>query len=152
MGPWNMGSSGVFQEWAWRCPVQKKNPLSTFHRPAQTNKGNSLPSVCCGMHISTVLDLHRFVRRLYEAPELALDVMLCHADVAEHVGRPILCIYVVLFRGVRLEPPPAEFAVACMKTGQRVLLALVETKIPSSAKYASWAEPLPTRHGRKRGF
>src|SRR5260221_9733979 len=40
-----------------RC--KKKNPLSTFFHPAQRNEG-SLPSVCGRMHISTILNFHRF--------------------------------------------------------------------------------------------
>jgi hypothetical protein len=46
----------------------------------------------------------------------------------------------------------AELAVACLKTRQRMLLPLVESKIPPSAEYASRAKPLPARHGGKRGF
>jgi hypothetical protein len=57
--------------------------FSTFYRPGQMNKTTS-PSMCGGMHIGTVLDFHRFTRRLYEPPKFALDVMFCHTNVIEY--------------------------------------------------------------------
>ena len=41
--------------------AKKKIPLSTFFHPTQRNEG-SLPSVCGRMHISTILNFHRFMR------------------------------------------------------------------------------------------
>jgi hypothetical protein len=129
---------------------KKNNPFSTSCHLAQTNKKKLSPSVRGGMYISSILNLHRFMRRLYEAPKLTLDVVLRHAHVAKRVSCRVIGVCIILFRGTRLEPPPAEFAIACLKTGQRMFLALVETKIAPSAKYASRAKPLPARHGRKR--
>jgi|SRR5712671_7188267 len=99
------------------------------------------------MHIGTVLNFHRFMRRLYEPPKLALDVILCHTHVTKYSVCDVFRIRIVRFRGMRLKPPPAEFAVACLKARQRVLLALVKTEVPPSTDYASGTKPLPTWHG-----
>jgi hypothetical protein len=102
------------------------------------------------MYISTVLNFDRFVRGLHQAPKFALDVILRHAHVAKRVGCWIVIrIITLLLRGVCLEPPPAKFAVACLKTRQGMFLSLVESKIAPGAEYASWAKPLPARHRGK---
>ena len=108
--------------------------------------------MCGGMNISAIFDFHRFMRRLYEAPKLALDIIFRHTDVVKHIDCRVFFVRVVLIRGVRLEPPPAELPVACLKTRQGMFLALIEPKIPPSAEYASRAKPLSTRHRRERGF
>lgn len=151
-GSLEYGSIGCVSRVGIALPDKEKKSVQNFLSSDVKRKKRTLPSVCGGMHISTVLDLHRFVRRLYEAPKLALDVILCHTDVTKHVRCEVFFARVVLFRGMRLEPSSTELAVACLKTGQRMLFPLVETKIPSSSEYAGWAVPLPTRHSRKRGF
>jgi hypothetical protein len=151
-GSLEYGSIGCVSRVGIALPDAEKNSIQNFLSSHVNKKKRTLPSVCGGMHISTILDLHRFVRRLYEAPKFALDVILCHADITKHVRCGVFFACVVLFRGMCLEPPSTELAVACLKTGQRMLLPLVKTKIPPSSEYASRAVPLPTRHSRKRGF
>jgi hypothetical protein len=132
--------------------AEKKNSVQYFlpSNQDEQKKNKISPSVCGGMHISTILNLHCFMRRLYEAPKLALNVVLRHTHIAKRVGCRVIGVCAILFRGMHLEPPPAEFPIACLKAGQRVFLAFVEAKIASSAEYTSRAKPLPAGHGRKR--
>jgi hypothetical protein len=97
------------------------------------------------MHVGIILDLHHFMRRLYEAPKLTLDVMLCHTDITKHVHCGVFFARAVLFRGMRLKPPSTELAITCLKTRQNVPPPRRNQNLPSP-EYTSWAEPLPMRH------
>lgn len=105
-----------------------------------------------GMYISTILDFHRFIRRLYKAPEFILYVVLGYERISNAIHRRVIKI-----RGrwgrwrMRGPPSSAKLKVARLETRQAVFLSFIKTKITTSAKEADMAEPLPLWNRGQRG-
>ena len=95
-----------------------------------------------GVHVGTVLDLHRIVLALHETPEFALDIRLSNDDPAQRAISQAWCEFWEGPGRVTVKPGLAECLITSLETRQRMLLALVKAKVVTISEQAGSAEPL----------
>jgi|SRR5882762_91127 hypothetical protein len=108
--------------------------------------GHDLPAMSSGMHIRPVLNLHGFMRRLYESPKFSLNVILRSGNVAHTVNHWVIRfehIYLGVGRGVGLKPQLPKCQISSLKTRETVFFTFIKTEVISGTKEARVAEPLP---------
>ena len=113
------------------------------------------------VHVRTILNLHRLVRRLHKPPKFPLDIRLRDNHIAKLVDGRIggvvphgkvaivdaFAVSARIRRRMRCEPKLPELQIPRLETRQTVLLALVEPKVATRPKQANMTEPLALWNG-----